>query len=200
MPTGLTAKIYNGENQTFREFALRCATQFSPFYSYGGDLPLDKPPVLKGMDYCERELEQAREELKEAYRLKEHPEEAERMIAEENREIQEWNAQKKIRSAECRIRFDAMIAKVEQWQVTEEYQYLKDFMLKQLKETRDYDCPEDCYQRSLITISPEEWIASKIKYAHENIGYYTEKLAKERKWYKDSNEHIQGFYKLLEHE
>ena len=51
MPTGLTSKIYEGEKLTLREFALRCAKHFSPAHSYEGDLPLDKPPLLKGSDY-----------------------------------------------------------------------------------------------------------------------------------------------------
>lgn len=199
MPTGLTAKIYEGEELTLREFALRCATQFSPAHSYGGDLPLDKAPVLENSsDYYERELKKARKELEEANRLKEHPEEVERIIEQEAKDIEEGNERRKIRYAEMRKRYDAMIAKVERFRVPEEYKYLRDFMLEHLKKTKEFDCPEDCYQREVNHISPEVWIAQQLKHAHENIGYYEEELAKEKEWYANANKHLQGLYKAID--
>ena len=200
MPTGLTAKIYEGKELTLREFALRCATQFSPAHSYNGDLPLDKAPVLENssIDYYERELKKAREELEEANRLKEHPEEVERIIEQEAKNIEEENERRKIRYTEMRKRYDAMIAKVERFHVPEEYKYLRDFMLKHLKKTKEFDCPEDCYQREVNHISPEVWIAQQLKHAHENIGYCEEKLAKEKEWYANANKHLQGLYRVID--
>ena len=200
MPTVLTAKIYDGEELTLREFALRCATQFSPAHSYNGDLPLDKAPVLENssIDYYERRLKEAREELKEVNRLKEHPEEVERIIEQKTKNIEEENNRRKIRYADMRKRYDAMIANVERFQVPEEYKYLRDFMLKHLKETKEHDCPEDCFQREVKPISPKVWIAQQLKYIHDTIGYFEEKLVKGKEWYANANKHLQGLYKAID--
>lgn len=185
---------------TLREFALRCAKQFSPAYSYDGDLPLDKVAVLENssIDYYERELKRAREELDEANRLKEHPEEVERIIEQEKNKIEIENEARKIRYADMRKRYDAMIAKVERWQVPKEYKYLRDFMLEHLKKTKEFDCPEDFFQVEIKPISPEVWIARQLKHAHENIGYCEEQLAKKREWINNANKHLQGLYEAID--
>ena len=42
------------------------------------------------------------------------------------------------------------------------------------------------------------WIERQLKYVHENINFYEEKLAKEKEWYANANKHLQGLYKAID--
>lgn len=56
MPTGLTSKIYEGEDTSLRGFALTCVRQlgFGYYASNYGEmaLPLDKAPDIKPSSHC----------------------------------------------------------------------------------------------------------------------------------------------------
>lgn len=66
MPTGYTAKLHNGEEQTFPEFVMSCARAFGALITMRDD-PADAeiPDEFKPSDYHVRELEKARERLSE---------------------------------------------------------------------------------------------------------------------------------------
>lgn len=197
MPTGLTAKIYEGKKLTLREFALRCAKQFSPAHSYEGDLPLDKPPVLKGSDYYKLAINRANEKLTRLEHLREHIDEVKQIIEKERQDFihREENRFKLL--TELGQRYDAMIAEVEGWKVSEEYKYLKDFMLEQLRESKRFDCTKVHIQEPQQK-SPEEWLNDNFKYVYEKLAYYQEEIDKKTEFYKEANKHLQGLYKAIE--
>lgn len=197
MPTGLTAKIYEGEKLTLREFALRCAKQFSSAYSYDGDLPLDKPPMLKGSDYYELAIKRTNEELTRLEYLRKHIDEVKQIIEKERQDfiLREENRFKLL--TELGQRYDAMIAEVEGWKVSEEYKYLKDFMLEQLRESKRFDCTKVHIQEPQQK-SPEEWLNDNFKYVYEKLAYYQEEIDKKTEFYKEANKHLQGLYKAIE--
>lgn len=79
MPTGLTAKIYEGEETSLREFALTCAAQLSPCHIVtdrgSKPMPMDKAPVIKPEPYRRQQLRREEEELERWQHLKVHPDE-----------------------------------------------------------------------------------------------------------------------------
>lgn len=197
MPTGLTAKIYEGEKLTLREFALRCAKQFSPAHSYEGDLPLDKPPVLKGSDYYKLAIKRANEKLTRLEHLRKHIDEVKQIIEKERQDfiLREENRFKLL--TELGQRYDAMIAEVEGWKVSEEYKYLKDFMLEQLNEIKRFDCSKFHIQEPQ-QMSAEEWLNANFKHVYEDLAYCQEKLDEETEFYRKANKHLQGLYKAID--
>lgn len=146
MPTGLTAKIYEGEETSLREFALTCAKQLSPCHIVtdrgSKPMPMDKAPVIKPEQYRRQWLRREEEELERWQHLKAHPDELRKEYEADctKRELEYIGCEKRI--ADMRKRYDDMIGKVEQWQVPEAYASLKSLMMKQLTESRDFDCPE----------------------------------------------------------
>ena len=197
MPTGLTAEIYEGKKLTLREFALRCAKQFSPAYSYEGDLPLDKPPVLKASDYYKLAIKRTDEKLTRLEHLRKHIDEAEHIIEQERQDFILREEKRSKLLTELKQRYDTWIAEVEGWKVPEEYKYLKDFMLEQLRESKRFDCTNVHIQEPQ-QMSAEEWLNDNFKHVYENLAYYREQLDEETEFYRMANKHLQGLYKAIE--
>lgn len=201
MPTGLTSKIYEGKEITLREFALKCAGQLSPAYYYtrnhDEDLPLSSPPILKANNYRQESLERAKKELEMYEYLKANPSEMQKLYDKERTRLKLDRMEREINIAKTRERYDAMIEKVEQWEVPEMFQKLKDFMLKQLNDSRDFDCP-DLSDIPVFESTIDEWIDGCIKSCKRRIEYDIDKIEKERQWYEEANEYLKELYSLLD--
>lgn len=201
MPTGLTAKIYNGEKTSLREFALTCAAQLSPCHivTDGGSepMPMDKAPVIKPEQYRRLQLRREEEELERWQHLKAHPDELRKEYETycTKRELEDIGRGK--RYADIRKRYDDMFGKVEQWQVPEAYASLKSLMMKQLTESRYYDCPE-VFPRHNPPCTMEEWIDTRIEDSQRAVERYRKNIEKETEWLKDANEWLQGLYRALD--
>ena len=90
-----------------------------------------------------------------------------------------------------------MIEKVEQWEVPERFQNLKDYMLKQLNDSRDFDCP-DLSDIPVYEPTIDEWIDGCIKSCKRRMEYDIEEIEKERQWYEGANEYLKELYSLLD--
>lgn len=142
MPSGYTARIYEGELVTFPEFAMTCARAFGALINLKEE-PFDAPipsEITPSPYYAER-LERARERLAEAEGWTD--EDAEARAASDHagavREIEKSNAVARGR----RERYEAMRAQAQAWQApTPDHQGLKDFMIEQLSDSARFDCHE----------------------------------------------------------
>ena len=203
MPTGLTHKIYEGQELTIREFALNCARQLSPAY-YATDratkeMPMDRPPVLKPDDYKRKSIQRDKERLERALWLKEHPEELRKLFEAWQTKGKIERMEENIRREKTRKRYNDFIAMVEQWQVPDAYQSLKSFMLKQLTESRDFDAPISINRYDYeYSCTMEEWNDAEINSARRGIEMYEEDIKKEEKWIREGNEYLKGLYDLLD--
>ena len=201
MPTGLTAKIYEGEETSLREFALTCAAQLSPCHIVtdrgSKPMPMDKAPVIKPEQYRRQQLRMEEEELERWQHLKAHPDELRKEYEADctKRELENIGLEK--RYADIRKRYDDMIGKVEQWQVPEAYASLKSLMMKQLTESRDFDCPEG-FPRHDPPCTMEEWIDTRIECSQRVVERYREDIEKETEWLTGANEWLQGLYRALD--
>ena len=144
MPTGYTAPIYEGEEMTFEQFALRCARSFGALVSMR-DEPIDAPipDEFKVDAYYQKDYEEAKaayenfiqnpptdEELEKSYA---------RYVQKETDRAQKANEERAL----GRKRYEAMLTKVLKWEPpTPEHVNLKDFMIGQLKDSIDFDCKE----------------------------------------------------------
>lgn len=202
MPTGLTGDIYEGKDMTLRGFALRCVTQtgFGCAWTERGEreMPLDKAPVMKEDGYHRKELQQAEEELKRWQRLKEQPEELQREYDAYCTEVELENTGRDKRYDEKHTRYQTMIDKVMAWHVTEDYLPLKELMLRQLRESMEYDC-RDKEHRHYDHIAPmDEWMEANIRACQHSIDYYKERIAEDEKYVREANEYFKGLYALLD--
>ena len=202
MPTGLTNGIYDGTDMDFRSFALKCATHFGGGYEasdYGdGKLPMDKAPELKPNDFYYNELRETIKELTEWEHLKANPEKAkvayEEEVARRNLENEVYKKSK----SELRERYEEMLAKVKSWEPEKEYVCVKDFMINQLEDSINFDCPKNYMPYDTVMPPLEEWIDFKLRYLRESVESYKENVVKEIKRVEEKNLWLKGFYISLD--
>ena len=70
-------------------------------------------------------------------------------------------------------------------------------MMKQLTESRDFDCPEG-FPRHDPPCTMEEWIDARIESCQRAVEKYREDIEKETEWTKGANEWLQGLYRALD--
>lgn len=160
-------------------------------------MPMDKAPVIKPEQYRRQQLRREEEELERWQHLKANPDELRREYEADctKRELEYIGREKRL--ADMRKRYDDMIGKVEQWQVPEAYASLKSLMMKQLTESRDFDCPEG-FPRHDPPCTMEEWIDARIERCQRAVEKYREDIERETEWTKDANEWLQGLYRALD--
>ena len=176
MPTGLTSKIYEGKDITFKEFAILCARQFGALI-HMRDEPLDAPIVKREPDsFYSDKLRNLYAELEDFHNNPPTPEglaikwerEVKRLKAEDNRRNREREELKK--------RYEDMLELVKNWAPpTAEHQNLKSFMIDQIESSIKYDCVESdaagCFP------SKEQYIEDNItpRRIEKDIAYYQDK-------------------------
>ena len=201
MPTGLTYKIQDGSNMSIRSFVLDCVKQFGAGYfaSEQGtkDLPLDKAPVLQPSNYYTESLADAEFEYNNWLEEKKDPEKLKSMYLDEMKYHEKNNIEYRKKSAEVKINYLKMLEKVNSLELyDEDYKPLKDFMVKQLNDSIDYDCSD--YVPSENYPNFEEWIKAKEESLKSTINYYKENLEKEEKRIEDYNKYFRKLYEILD--
>lgn len=201
MPSGLTCKIYSGEELTLRDFALRCVIQFSAGYcaSQQGEkeLPKDKAPILKVDNYYEEQILEAEKELEKWVSLQNNHEEAQKLYDEQYAQNMRFNATVDEERKKIEKRYNTVLEKVKAWDIPVEYTSLKELMLKQLKENIEWDCtPYTPYNKERVPI--EEWLKVKIKLAKRDLDYHTKELQEEKRRITEYNNYLKGLYDVLD--
>ena len=97
-----------------------------------------------------------------------------------------WNAEndalklKLVReNQETRERYDRLIAETEAWQGAPDG--LKEFMLEQLRSSRDFDTSDEPLKHCAPTKSPVEWWAEECRKAAWNVEYHSKQDADEKR-------------------
>lgn len=202
MPTGLTADVYEGKNMSLRAFALNCARQLGGGYQasdYGDRmLPMDKPPVMEPSGYHSGQLRKAEEDLDFWLHVQQDPETMKSIYDKEMAKHEVENIGHDARMKVVKERYEAMISRVEQWQVPEEYATLKDLMLEQLRTSLEYDYHPE-YRPCTAEQEPiGEWMERNISIARRDIEYHKAELEKEKQAIAEINAYVKGLYDLLD--
>lgn len=177
MPTGYTAAVVDGTVTDLKEFALQCARGMGALVMMRDD-PRDAPvPDSFAADtaYHDERLTSARARMSELEAM----DLAARTAATEayNAEVEAYNAKCIAENAERRNRYDAMIAKVVRW--TGAPEGIKEFMLEQLRSSRDFDCYDDPTQFNPKRMSVSDWYREELRKATRDISYHEGERAKE---------------------
>lgn len=182
MPTAYTAPIYEGkEDYTFEKFAMRCARSFGACVGLRDeplDMEIDLDKHFQPSDYYKKGLERAEKEYKEF--LLNPPTVDE--LNKEYDEMMEKNLQERIAREEGneqrKARYWDMLSQAQNWvPPTPEHCKLKNFMIKQLADSLDFDCGN----YAPVTESREEYIEYRLssnRFTRE-IDHYRELYQKE---------------------
>jgi hypothetical protein len=174
MPTGYTAKLYEGAEQTPRDFILACARAFGATIMQRDEDP-DVPP--RPREASTHEAEQAAKYNAELAEVKAwtNDEADDAAAASYAKEFAAWQ-ESQIRSQAIRTRYLGMLTKIERWTApTSEHEGLKKFMVEQLRESIRFDCDD---RPAPVGMTGHEFRAQRIKsLTHMATSY--EKYARE---------------------
>jgi hypothetical protein len=154
MPTGYTAGILDGKITTFPQFAKQCMRAFgATIHMRDDDMDVEYTPRTPS-DYHTKEIEKAKQLLKDAEAL---PDET--IVANKKAQLEE-SKKYHIESIEkAKIGAKSMndiLKDVRKWQPpTTEHNGLKDFMIDQIVKTIDFDCKTDYHDENLAKIELE---------------------------------------------
>lgn len=192
MPNGYTSDIYNGKDVTLKEFALKCARNFGALI-HMRDESLDAPIRLKNLEdsYHKKRIEQLESELEN---LKSNPKSIEDLEKEYELEILKIKAEDEKRNKEIidlKSRYESLLKQVEAWiPPTNEHINLKNFMIRQLTESIEFDCIE--YSQLKYFPSKEDWIKEKLSNSrlYKDLEYHKTEFEKYKSHTIKSNEWI----------
>lgn len=178
MPTGYTAAIKDGI--TFEKFVLTCARGFGALIMMR-DEPMDAPipDEFKPSNYHREKLIEAR---KEKALLETFSDEAKDDYCKEynDEQLARWEKRKAEKEA-LEVKYKEMLAQVIQWQPpTPDHEGLKEFMIKQIRESIDFDCNMK-YDEKPEPLSVEQWFQKRKEKVELNINYHTYENRKEVK-------------------
>lgn len=173
MATGYTAKLHDGEPETFKEFVWHCARAFGALVELRDDFKAPIPKELEPYDYHQKALSRAKEELVEAKKMT--LEEAGEKASEFYFEMLRDRYESKVKKTEIRLRYEARLAEVKAWiPPSSEHQGLKDFMIEQIEKSIDFDCKDYSWETDLELESAEDYLARHIAQAEKDIEYHTQ--------------------------
>lgn len=197
MPTGYTHGVQTGAITKFDDFAWQCARAFGALVLLRDDMDAPIPEEFQPSDYHAKAIEAARAELVrlEAMTPEDANAEARRLYEQSAREY-EGRVERK---AAERHRYEAMLDKVRAWvPPSSDHVGMKDFMIKQLVESIDFDC-NGTYDGRMKFQTGDEWRASAIKEARRSVEYHAAEHAKEvertesrNRWIKQLRESLRG--------
>lgn len=177
MPTGYTAGVVDGTVTDLKTFALTCARGMGALIMMR-DEPMDAEVPRRfeaDTTWHDDRSTAARARLSELQAM----DEAARAAACEkyNAEVAANNQRVTDETTEKRNRYNSMIAKVVQWEGAPEG--LKEFMLEQLRSSRDFDCHDDPTSYMPKPMDIDTWFREELRKAAWDIEYHEGERAKE---------------------
>lgn len=178
MPTGYTYGVADGTVTDLKTFALICARGMGALVTMR-DEPYDAPipERFEPSDYHSKELAAAtaRLEMLKAMSSEEIAAEAAAWNA-----VNDLNRSKRVRDNDTqRERYDRLIAETEAWRGAPEG--LKEFMLDQLRRSRDFDISDEPLKYCEPPRSESEWYREELRRALRDVEYHEKEDAEERR-------------------
>lgn len=178
MPTGYTAKLYDGE-QEFTDFVLACARAFGAFVlmrDSAHDAPITLKAITDNSDYHVKSLRTAKAELARVQAMS-----AEEAATQAHADylLAAASDEEYVKSHLARReRYENMLAEVQAWEPpSADHAEFKKFMVDQLTQSLDLDTSLK-HHRFAVEKTSEEWLADKIARLERAIAYNAEEEQK----------------------
>ena len=197
MPTGYTHKV--GEGQSFEDFVLGCARAFGACIMQRDDPADEKPKLQEASNYHSEKLIEAKQQQLEFLAMTEDEKlDYGHMSAEEDIFRITERIEKNIALAD---KYTSMYMKVLDWvPPSSEHVELKQFMLKQLQDSKDFDCSNDYYYQELERAkkaSPMDYYEKMLDSISWNVKYHSDEALKEFDRTVARNSWIEQLYESL---
>lgn len=196
MPTGYTAKLYDGD-EDFKDFVLKCATAFlGEFYDRDINTPI--PPHTETSTYLTERLEQL---YKDKASLESLNKTALGAAARSHKRTLINKATADIETSRQRkARYEDMLKQVEHWQPpTDTHQKLKEFMVEQLNSSMS-DGDTSWQERRLQdakSITPESYKRDKLREIEMSIAGTKQEIARQSERIDVRNRYVEQLFESL---
>lgn len=197
MPTGYTSDIEH--DISFEDFVLQCSRAFGATIMQRDD-PMKIRPALREMSTTYVEwLKEAEEEVATLTAMTPTQRKAygEKIIKEQTDSRQEYFNKKIV----LRNKYDAMLQKVVMWNPpSQDHIELKNFMIKQINESIDFDCNTKYDLEDLTRLAqanPMKIFDQELRSAQDKVLRYAEEVQKEKQRVEESNRWILALYESL---
>lgn len=189
MPTGYTAEVSNGTTTSLCAFAIRCARAFGAL-AHMRDCPSDTPINVPQRNGYDAELRDAEAHLATMRDVSDKW--IESLIERRHLEALEFEERYHRNVTVVRARYEAMLEKVTSWDAPPQLRDLREFMLKQIRESIAWDCPAPrpvriperptvaAFRAKEIAAAEERLAAARVRHAEEE-----KRLSASRKWVAD---------------
>lgn len=197
MPTGYTAAVQDGSITELAPFALQCARAFGALVMMR-DEPSNAaiPEEFAPTDFHAQSLEKAM--AKQSMLLAMTPDEAATAALSDFTAKVAYRAEDHAKRQQHMERYTAMMIKVITWKApTPDHEPMRNFMIKQLEESIDFDCSDVYEGRPPAEQVGEEWLAERLECAVRDIDYHTEKHAAELKRNAERNAWVKALRESL---
>lgn len=160
MPTGFTSKLYEGEPQTFAEFALHTARAFGPAAMIREEPsgPVRIEAVQQDLSYREGRILESGKRIGELLNMSD--EQLEQAATKQFQAELKGHLRSNQLDRRRRAAYIGMLDEVEAWNPpTPNHEPLKDYMREQLQRSLSFDCSEelDPFKGLPVKKTPEEY-------------------------------------------
>lgn len=195
MPSGYTHKLYAGEDQSPRDFILGCARAFGATIMQRDDDPNDPPKLREHNNHCAEMAEDFRARLVEAQDWTD--DEADSAAAASYAEALAAWQESQAKSRARRARYQHMLDEIAKWTPpTLDHIALKEFMVKQLRESIDFDCDDRLGAPARLT--GQEFKAKRIELLARMTESYEKYAREETERVNGANAWITALYQSLD--
>lgn len=196
MPTGYTADVQSGKVTQFEDFAMQCARAFGALIMMRDEphsAPI--PERFEPSDHSAKQVRRLKDELASVLSL---TEDGARVEAKREFDAAMASYQKnRDDMAQQRARYEAMLEKARMWEPpTPDHAPLRDFMVKQLSESIDFDC-SGRWLKPPVLATPELWRAERIANLERQIAYHEDQQASEFKRTEERNAWLRSLRESL---
>lgn len=192
MPTGYTTDIYEGNPITLRDFILRCARGMSWFIMQRDESMTEPPRKIQLQSYYTEAVSKSKSKIEKFCAL---------TTAERRNRWQKYvvdtlndNEERQQNATALENRYNLMIDKVINWRCDDQLWPLKDFMLSQLNDSKNFDC--HVYLREVLGF--EDWERETMESLQRSYDYAIQSLNQQRETVAYQNSITEKLYKSLE--
>lgn len=192
MPTGYTSKVYEGENVSAEDFILTCARAFGAYIEFREEsLSKAAPDKFEPNKHYLNQLEKAKSKLEALKTISQ--EEVLETIEKNYIETLKRNKERYEEKLALKHRYETLLEEVRKWiPPTPEHVNLKEFCIKQLEESIEFDCSYvNRYSEEVVTKeTPEEWLKTEEEFIQRDISYFEKQWNEEVKRIDERNHWI----------
>jgi hypothetical protein len=195
MPTAYTAGVADGSVTTFREFALTCARAMGACIMLRDEPLAADIPEFEPSDYNAKAIEETRLKIAE---LESMDCEQANAAAEADYSTQLESYDKRMADKRAqKARYEAMLVEARAFNPpTPDHANFKEYMIKQLVDSIDFDCCEE-YCTPPTKKSGPDWLRLSLEDAYRSMAHHTKSDREERERTADRNRWVRKLKEAL---